>query len=127
MTKVKSRSFLLLALTLVALFLIVSMFPYEYRDSDSPATAHLPKAGLEPSGRGARRNGGATAGNEGLFREHPPGILWLPALLVRRGSSPTWPPSARISFTCSSLFFVFKLAERWGIPSSAGGPSSASS
>ncbi len=116
MTKVQSRSLLLFTLTLVALCLIVIIFPYEYRDSDSLCYSVISqRLASEPLGTWCAPQWWGHGGNQGLFREHPPGILWLPALLTRLGVKPNAAAlCANFVYILLSLFFIFKLAERWG-------------
>jgi len=108
--------FVLLALTIAVLFTIVSVFPYEYRDSDSSCYSALSqKLALRPYGQWCAPQWGGHGGNEGLFREHPPGIFWLPALLVQAGIKPNVAAlCANFIYWLLSLFLIFKLAERLG-------------
>jgi 4-amino-4-deoxy-L-arabinose transferase-like glycosyltransferase len=115
----KDRRLLLVflaALTLAAQFLIVSIFPYEYRDSDSSCYSALSqKLTLEPLYKWCAPQWWGHGGNEGLFLEHPPGILWLPALLIRLGVK-AWVAAlcANFIYILLSLAFIFLLARRWG-------------
>ncbi|MCX6566048.1 MAG: glycosyltransferase family 39 protein [Candidatus Aminicenantes bacterium] len=114
----QTRSILIFSLTLVVLCIIVSIFPYEYRDSDSSCySAISQRLAFEPLSTWCAPQWWGHGGNQGLFREHPPGILWLPALLVRLGARPNVAAlCANFIYLLLSLFFVYKLAGRWGGP-----------
>ena len=99
-----------------ALFVIISVFPYEYRDSDSSCYSSLSqKLARRPYGEWCAPQWDGHGGNEGLFFEHPPGIFWLPALFIQAGvkadRAALW---ANFVYLLSSLFLIFKLAERRG-------------
>ena len=99
-----------------ALFIIVCVFPYEYRDSDSSCYSSLSqKLARRPYGEWCAPQWGGHGGNEGLFLEHPPGILWLPALFIQAGvKADRAALCANFVYLLSCLFLIFKLAERRG-------------
>lgn len=112
----RSALALLAALTLAAQFLIVSVFPYEYRDSDSSCySAISQQLTHEPLLKWCAPQWWGHGGNQGFFLEHPPGIFWLPALLIRLGVKP-WVAAlcANFIYILLSLWFIFLLARRWG-------------
>lgn len=112
----QTRSFLIFLLTLIVLCLIVIVFPYEYRDSDSACYSVISqKLAFEPLSTWCAPQWWGHGNNQGLFREHPPGILWLPALLARLGVKPGASAlCANFLYILLSLYFIFKLAGRWG-------------
>jgi 4-amino-4-deoxy-L-arabinose transferase-like glycosyltransferase len=112
----RTRSFLIFSLALIVLCLIVIVFPYEYYDSDSSCYSSLSqKLAFQPLSKWCAPQWWGHGGNQGLFREHPPGILWLPAILVRLGIKPSAAAlCVNFLYLLLSLYFVFKLASRWG-------------
>lgn len=103
------------ALALVVLCAIVTIFPYEYFDSDSSCYSSISqKLASRPLGEWCAPQWWGHGGNHGLFRDHPPGIFWLPALMVRLGVK------GNIAALCANyiylllgLFFLFKLTSHW--------------
>ena len=77
------RSGLLWLGVLLLLCLLAVVFPYEYRDSDSSAYHSISqKLAGQPLGRWCAPEWWGHGSNSGLFRDHPPGIFWVPAALV---------------------------------------------
>jgi 4-amino-4-deoxy-L-arabinose transferase-like glycosyltransferase len=114
MANIKAGQVLIFALTLAALWFIVIIFPYEYRDSDSSCYSFISqKLATEPMSTWCAPQWRGHGGNQGYFREHPPGILWLPALLVRLGIKPSAAAlCANFIYALLSLLLIFKLAGR---------------
>jgi 4-amino-4-deoxy-L-arabinose transferase-like glycosyltransferase len=110
------RSGVLFFLTYIVLCAIVSVFPYEYYDSDSSCYSSLSqKLAFQPLAKWCAPEWWGHGGNQGLFRDHPPGILWLPAFLVRAGvKGPSAALCANFIYILFSLYFLFKLARFWG-------------
>jgi len=110
------RLLLIFSLTLAAMCLVVIVFPYEYRDSDSACyNALSQRLSSEPLTAWCAPQWWGWADNEGLFQEHPPGILWLPALLDRLGVKPGAAAlCANFLYVLLSLFFIYKLTLLWG-------------
>jgi len=116
MIKDQALLVLVFSLTLIVLCVIVIAFPYEYYDSDSSCYSSLSqKLAFQPLSKWCAPQWWGHGGNQGLFREHPPGILWLPALLVRLGIKPSVAAlCANFLYLLLSLYFIFKLASLWG-------------
>jgi 4-amino-4-deoxy-L-arabinose transferase-like glycosyltransferase len=84
------RRDLRLYLIFLSLYLVLAglavVFPYEYRDSDSSAYHSISaKLAARPPAEWIHPEWWGHGGNGGLFRDHPPGIFWLPAVFVRLG------------------------------------------
>ena len=116
MIKDQAPVLFIFSLTLIVLCLIVIVFPYEYRDSDSLCYSVISqRLASEPFSTWCAPQWWGHGGNQGLFREHPPGIFWLPALLARLGIKPNAAAlCANFLYLLLSLYFIFKLAGRWG-------------
>jgi 4-amino-4-deoxy-L-arabinose transferase-like glycosyltransferase len=116
MIKDQAPVLFIFSLTLIVLCLIVIVFPYEYRDSDSLCYSVISqRLASEPFSTWCAPQWWGHEGNQGLFREHPPGIFWLPALLARLGIKPNAAAlCANFLYLLLSLYFIFKLAGRWG-------------
>ena len=95
---------------------LLSVFPYEYRDSDSSCYSSISqKLAFRPLRTWIAPEWWGHGENQGLFRDHPPGIFWLPALLTRAGFP--GPPAAlwaNTLYLLLTLFFIFKLVSLHG-------------
>ena len=116
MTKDQARVAVIFSLTYILFCVIVSVFPYEYYDSDSSCYSSISqKLAYQPIQKWCAPQWWGHGGNEGLFQDHPPGILWLPAILVRLGIKGSVAAlCANFFYILLSLYFVFKLAKFWG-------------
>ena len=111
----RTRALLVFSLALVLMCLIVNVFPYEYRDSDSLCYSVISqRLASEPIPTWCAPQWWGHGGLQGPFQEHPPGILWLPALLARLGVKPNAAAlCANFLYILLSLYFLFRLAGRW--------------
>jgi len=116
MTKDQARLAVIFSLTDILFCVIVSVFPYEYYDSDSSCYSSLSqKLAYQPIQKWCAPQWWGHGGNQGLFQDHPPGIFWLPAILVRLGvKGPEAALCANFFYILLSLYFIFKLAKFWG-------------
>jgi 4-amino-4-deoxy-L-arabinose transferase-like glycosyltransferase len=116
MDKGKYRNLLIFALALVLFCIIVSVFPFEYHDSDSSCYSRISQElAAEPLQTWCAPQWYGHGGNQGLFRDHPPGIFWLPAVLVRVGIKDSRAAlCANFIYILLCLYFLFKLAEVFG-------------
>lgn len=116
MTKDQARVSVIFSLTYILFCVVVTIFPYEYYDSDSSCYSSISqKLAYRPVQTWCAPQWWGHGGNEGLFQDHPPGILWLPAILVRLGIKGSVAAlCANFFYILLSLYFVFKLAKFWG-------------
>jgi 4-amino-4-deoxy-L-arabinose transferase-like glycosyltransferase len=116
MTKDQARLTIIFSLTYILFCAIVTVFPYEYYDSDSSCYSSISqKLAYRPVLAWCAPQWWGHGGNQGLFHDHPPGILWLPAILVRLGIKGSVAAlCANFFYILLSLYFVFKLAKFWG-------------
>jgi len=116
MTKDQSRLAIIFSLTYILFCVIVTILPYEYYDSDSSCYSSISqKLAYQPIQKWCAPQWWGHGGNVGLFHDHPPGILWLPAILVRLGIKGSVAAlCANFFYILLSLYFVFKLAKFWG-------------
>lgn len=120
MSSAKSRGTALIALifltALVAYTLIVSAFPFDYHDSDSSCYSRISmELAKEPMATWCAPQWYGHGGNQGLFRDHFPGVFWLPALLVRAGVKDSRAAlCANFIYILLGLLFLFKLAALYG-------------
>jgi len=115
MSKDKARQTALYALTLVMACALVSVFPPGYSDSDSSCYSSIAqKLAFQPVERWCAPQWWGHGYHAGLFQDHPPGILWLSAVLVRLGIKKTVAAlCANFIYSLLSLFFIFRLARFW--------------
>jgi len=108
----KSRNLLIFLLALVSYGIIVSVFPFDYHDSDSSCYSRISQElAYEPLSAWCAPQWWGHGGNQGLFRDHPPGLFWLPALLVRAGVKDSRAAlCANFIYILLCLYFLFKLA-----------------
>jgi len=106
------RIFSLFLVTYIILCGFVIIFPYEYYDSDSSAYSSISqKLAFLPLSRWCAPEWGGHGGNLGYFQDHPPGILWLPAIFVRMGvPGPSAALCANFLYMFVSLYFIYLLA-----------------
>ncbi|MGB9006724.1 MAG: glycosyltransferase family 39 protein [Candidatus Aminicenantales bacterium] len=98
------RSGLILLITFLLLCLSALVFPYEYHDSDSSAYHSISqKLARQPLSRWGSPEWWGHGDNVGYFRDHPPGIFWLPAALVRLGIP------GRSAPLCANFLYLFLL------------------
>jgi 4-amino-4-deoxy-L-arabinose transferase-like glycosyltransferase len=98
------RSGLILLITFLLLCLSAVVFPYEYHDSDSSAYHSISqKLARQPLSRWGSPEWWGHGDNVGYFRDHPPGIFWLPAALVRLGIP------GRSAPLCANFLYLFLL------------------
>jgi len=113
-----SRITLFLFFTYVILCVFVSVFPYEIHDSDSSAYSSIArKLAYQPINTWCAPDWGGHGYNYGLFREHPPGALWITALFIRIGvpeSSAAF--CANFLYIFLSLYFIYLLTSYFGGP-----------
>ncbi len=116
MTTDRARPAIIFSLTYILFCAIVTIFPYEYYDSDSSCYSSISqKLAYQPVVTWCAPQWWGHGGNQGLFQDHPPGILWLPAVLVRLGIKGSVAAlCANFFYILLSLYFIFKLAEFWG-------------
>ena len=114
----KIRSGLLWLVTFLLLCLLAVVFPYEYRDSDSSAYHSISqKLAGQPLSRWCAPEWWGHGYNAGLFRDHPPGIFWLPAALVRLGvPGRSAPLCANFLYLLLLLYVLHGLFTRFGGP-----------
>ena len=107
---------LIFLLALVAYGIIVSAFPFDYHDADSSCYSRISmELAKEPMATWCAPQWYGHGGNQGLFRDHFPGIFWLPALLVRAGIKDSRAALvANFIYILLGLFFLFKLAGLYG-------------
>ncbi len=100
------------------LCLLAIVFPYEYRDSDSSAYHSLSQnLAAQPLSRWCAPEWWGHGYNIGLFRDHPPGIFWLPAALVRLGvPGRSAPLCANFLYLLLLLYVLHGLFTRFGGP-----------
>lgn len=116
MSREKIHTVFLFAVACAAACLIVSAFTPFYSDSDSSCYSYLSqKLAEQPPARWCAPQWEGHGGNQGLFRDHPPGILWLPAVMIRLGvkksAAALW---ANFLYILFGLYFIFRLASLWG-------------
>jgi 4-amino-4-deoxy-L-arabinose transferase-like glycosyltransferase len=106
------RNLLIFWLVLIAYGIIVSAFPFDYHDSDSSAYSRISQElAHEPILTWCAPQWWGHGGNQGLFRDHPPGLFWLPALLVRAGVKDSRAAlCANFIYILLCLYFLYKLA-----------------
>jgi len=116
MTRDRVSAAVIFSLTFILFCIIISVFPYKYRDSDSSCYSSLSqKLAYQPIQKWCAPQWWGHGGNQGLFQDHPPGIFWLPAILVRLGIKGSVAAlCANFFYILLSLYFVFKLAKFWG-------------
>ena len=116
MFKDKAGPAALYALTLALACILVSVFPPGYSDSDSSCYSSLSqKLAFQPIERWCAPQWWGHGYHQGLYQDHPPGILWLSAVLVRLGIKKTVAAlCANFIYSLLSLFFIFRLARFWG-------------
>lgn len=114
--KGKYRNLLIFALALVSFCIIVSVFPFEYHDSDSSCYSRISQElASRPLKTWCAPQWWGHGGNEGLFRDHPPGIFWLSAVLVRIGIKDSRASlCANFIYILLCLYFLFELAKVFG-------------
>jgi 4-amino-4-deoxy-L-arabinose transferase-like glycosyltransferase len=112
------RVALSLFLTYIILCVFVSVFPYEIHDSDSLAYDYIAQElTYQPVITWCAPYWGGHGLNYGLFREHPPGVLWTTALFIRIGA-----PESSAAFCANflyiflSLYFIYLLTSYFGGP-----------
>lgn len=112
------RSGLILLITFLLLCLSAVVFPYEYHDSDSSAYHSISqKLARQPLSRWGSPEWWGHGDNVGYFRDHPPGIFWLPAALVRLGiPGRSAPLCANFLYLFLLLFALYGLLRRFGGP-----------
>lgn len=117
----KLRLFLIFAALYLALAALAVVFPYEYRDSDSLAYQHIARLLADrPMADWVRPEWWGHAGNQGLFRDHPPGIFWLPATLIRLGvPGPSAPLAANFLYLLLLLLALHGLVRKFSGPVAA--------
>lgn len=103
-------------ITYIILCGLVIVFPYEYRDSDSSCYSSISqKLGHRPLREWCAPQWWGHGGNSGLFQDHPPGILWLPALFVRAGlPGRSAALCANFLYIFLSLYFAFLISDHFG-------------
>lgn len=111
----KQRTFgipALLFLTYIILCVLVIVFPYELRDSDSKAYSYIgQKLADQPIVRWCAPEWRGHGGHEGLFQDHPPGVLWITALFIRLGvPGPSAALCANFLYIFLTLYFIYLLA-----------------
>jgi 4-amino-4-deoxy-L-arabinose transferase-like glycosyltransferase len=116
--KEKIRSGLILLITFLLLCLLAVIFPYEYHDSDSSAYHSISqKLAGQPLTRWGSPEWWGHGHNVGYFRDHPPGIFWLPAVLVRLGiPGRSAPLCANFLYLFLLLYALYGLLRRFGGP-----------
>ncbi len=97
---------------------LLFLFPYEIRDSDSSAYDSMSRnMALQPIVEWCAPEWWGHGYHEGLYQDHPPGILWMPALLIRLGF-----PELSAAFCANfiyvflSLYFIFLFARHFEGP-----------
>jgi len=112
------RSGLILLITFLLLCLSAVVFPYEYHDSDSSAYHSISqKLARQPLSRWGSPEWWGHGDNVGYFRDHPPGIFWLPAALVRLGiPGRSAPLCANFLYLFLLLYALYGLLRRFGGP-----------
>jgi 4-amino-4-deoxy-L-arabinose transferase-like glycosyltransferase len=112
------RSGLILLITFLLLCLSAVVFPYEYHDSDSSAYHSISqKLARQPLSRWGSPEWWGHGDNAGYFRDHPPGIFWLPAALVRLGiPGRSAPLCANFLYLFLLLYALYGLLRRFGGP-----------
>lgn len=112
----KNSPILIFSLALVLFGLIVSVFPFEYHDSDSSCYSFISqKLAWQPLRTWCAPQWWGHGGNQGLFTDHPPGILWFSAILVRVGIKASRAAlCANFIYILLCLYFLFKLARVFG-------------
>jgi len=112
-TAIKALVFLL---AVIAYGLIVSAFPFDYHDADSSCYSRISmELAKEPMAAWCAPQWYGHGGNQGLFRDHFPGIFWLPALLVRAGVKDSRAALvANFIYILLGLWFLYKLASLYG-------------
>jgi 4-amino-4-deoxy-L-arabinose transferase-like glycosyltransferase len=110
------RLLLIFTLALISYGVIVSIFPFDYHDSDSSCYSRISQElAYEPLSTWCAPQWYGHGGNQGLFRDHPPGLFWLPALLVRAGVKASRAAlCANFIYILLGLYFLFKLAALYG-------------
>ncbi len=107
------------ALVFAAVFIVLAaasiIFPYEYRDSDSSAYHSISvRLAGRPLSEWTHPEWWGHGGNSGLFRDHPPGIFWLPAVFVRLGvPGRAAPLCANFLYLLLLLFFLHGLVRNF--------------
>lgn len=114
--KLRNPALFVLAYIIICTFLFI--FPYEIRDSDSSAYDSISrKIAFKPLVEWCAPEWWGHGYHEGLYQDHPPGILWLPALLIRLGfpelSAVFY---ANFIYVFLSLYFIFLLARHFEGP-----------
>jgi 4-amino-4-deoxy-L-arabinose transferase-like glycosyltransferase len=116
MNRLKIRNLLIFLLALIVYGIIVSAFPFDYHDSDSSAYSRISQElAYEPILTWCAPQWWGHGGHQGLFRDHPPGLFWLPALLVRAGVKDSRAAlCANFIYILLGLYFLFKFAGVFG-------------
>ena len=109
---------LFLFITYIILCVFVSVFPYKIHDSDSSAYSSIAQnLAYQPLITWSAPDWGGHGYNYGLFREHPPGVLWITAFFIRIGvprSSAAF--CANFLYIFLSLYFIYLLTSYFGGP-----------
>ena len=112
------RIILLFFLTYIIICVFISIFPYEIHDSDSSAYSSIAqKLGHQPIIKWCAPEWWGHGDNVGLFQEHPPGVLWLPALFIRIGvPGHSAAHCANFFYIFLSFYFIYLLTSYFGGP-----------
>ena len=112
------RATLVLFITYIIICVFVSVFPYEIHDSDSSAYSSIAqKLAYKPVITWSAPDWWGHGYNYGLFREHPPGVLWITAFFIRIGvpeSSAAF--CANFLYIFLTLYFIYLLTSYFGGP-----------
>jgi hypothetical protein len=99
-----------------AFVVLVWAADFRFRDPDSKLYSALGQAlGQGPFSAWIAPEWGGHWGRSGLFREHPPLLLWVTASLVRGGAPPEQAAGiANILYYLLTFFFVYRLGVSFG-------------
>ena len=111
-----TRPRLLWLAVFLLLCLMAIVFPYEYHDSDSSAYHSISqKLAAQPLSRWCAPEWWGHGYHSGFFRDHPPGIFWLPAALVRLGvPGRSAPLCANFLYLLLLLYVLYGLFTHFG-------------
>jgi 4-amino-4-deoxy-L-arabinose transferase-like glycosyltransferase len=104
---------------ILAFIVLMWAVDQQFRDADSKLYSNIAQTlAAKPVAQWVAPEWSGFWNREGLFREHPPGVLWVSALLIRAGApAPQAAAIANLFYYLLTFLFIYKLGRDLDGPS----------